>query len=240
MIRSSAAAAVFLAVAVAGAARAQDTSHVALVGDLGFVNAAGNTSLTTLNAGEKLTYTRGPLALGQRTAFVYGRTSGVTSASQWLAGLRGDYALSSRVGVYGLTSFERNRFAGFARRLEEGAGLTYAALRSAADSLSFEGGLGFTQQRSVTEVSENFTSARAAANYRHHLNAKAFLSQFVEVLPDLKASDDLRINSETALVAPLSARLALKVGYAIRFDNVPEPGFRKTDRLFTSGIQVTI
>ena len=221
-------------------AAAQDTSHVALVGDLGFVNAAGNTSLTTLNAGEKLTFTRGAVTLGQHSAFVYGRTEGTTSASQWLAGLRADYALTSRLGVYGLGTFERNRFAGFARRFDEGVGLTFAALRSAADSLSFEGGLGFTQQRSITETSDNFTSARAAATWRHHLNEKAFISQFVEVLPDLKVSDDLRINSETALVAPLSSRLAIKLGYTIRFDNLPEPGFRKTDRLFTTGIQVTI
>ena len=228
------------ALSTSAAAAAQDSSHVALVGDLGFVNAAGNTSLTTLNAAEKLTFTRGKVTLGQRSAFVYGRTEGTTSASQWLAGLRGDYALTSRVGVYGLGTFERNRFAGFARRFDEGVGLTFAALRSAADSLSFEGGIGFTQQRSITETSDNFTSARAAATWRHHLNEKAFISEFVEVLPDLKVSDDLRINSETALVAPLSSRLAIKLGYAIRFDNLPEPVFKKTDRLFTTGIQVTM
>jgi putative salt-induced outer membrane protein len=226
--------------AIGASAAAQDTSHVALVGDLGFVNAAGNTSLTTLNAGEKLTFTHGAVTLGQHSAFVYGRTEGTTSASQWLAGLRADYALTSRLGLYGLGTLERNRFAGFGRRFDEGAGLTFAALRSAADSLSFEVGLGFTQQRSITETSDNFTSARAAANWRHHLNEKAFISQFVEVLPDLKVSDDLRINSETALVAPLSSRLAIKLGYTIRFDNLPEPGFRKTDRLFTAGIQVTM
>jgi putative salt-induced outer membrane protein YdiY len=60
------------------------------------------------------------------------------------------------------------------------------------------------------------------------------------VLPDLETSKDLRVNSETAIVAPLSARFAVKLGYLIRFDNLPEPGFRKTDRLFTSGLQVTL
>ncbi|MGE5092235.1 MAG: YdiY family protein [Bacillota bacterium] len=233
-------AAILLSSAAGGVASAQDTSHVALVGDVGFVNAAGNTSLTTLNTGEKLTWTRGAVKLGQQGAFIYGRTEGVTSASQLIAGLRADYALSSRLGVYGMGNFERNRFAGFARRFSEGAGLTLAALQTAADSLSFEGGLDLTQQRSITEVSDNFTSARAAANYRHHLNAKAFVSQFVEVLPDLETSKDLRVNSETAIVAPLSARFAVKLGYLIRFDNLPEPGFRKTDRLFTSGLQVTL
>lgn len=228
------------ALGLPGAAAGQDTSHVALVGDLGFVNAAGNTNLTTLNAGEKLTFTRGAVTLSQRSSFVYGRTEGVTSASQWLAGLRADYAVTSRFGAYAQGTFERNRFAGFARQLAEGVGLTFAALRSAADSLTFEGGIGFNQDRSIDETSDHYTSARGAASWRHHLNEKAFLSEVVEVLPDLKVSDDLRVNSETAIVAPLSSRLAIKLGYNIRFDNLPEPGFRKTDRLFTTGLQVTM
>jgi putative salt-induced outer membrane protein YdiY len=37
----------------------------------------------------------------------------------------------------------------------------------------------------------------------------------------------------------LSTNIALKVSYVIRFDNLPEPGFKKTDRLLTSGVQVT-
>lgn len=43
---------------------------------------------------------------------------------------------------------------------------------------------------------------------------------------------------ETSLVAPLSSRIAFKAGYVIRFDNAPEPGFAKTDRFLTSGLQV--
>jgi hypothetical protein len=134
VIRRTVAAGALLSITAAASAFAQDTSHVSLVGDLGFVNAAGNTSLTTPNAGKKLTYTKGAVTLGQRSAF------------------------------------------------------SFAGLRSAADSLSFEGGIGATQQRSITQVSDSFTSARVAANYRHHLIDKAFISQFVEVRPDLQVT----------------------------------------------------
>jgi len=37
----------------------------------------------------------------------------------------------------------------------------------------------------------------------------------------------------------LSQHIFLKLSHVIRFDNLPEPGFRKTDRLLTSGIQIT-
>ena len=40
-------------------------------------------------------------------------------------------------------------------------------------------------------------------------------------------------------MAPLSGYFALKLGYVVRFDNLPEPNVKKTDRFFTSGLQVS-
>ncbi len=241
MIRPAAAAAtLFLLSAAVLHAQDIDSTHVDLTGDLGFVNAAGNTNLTTLNVAEKLAYTRGAVTGTQSVAFVYGRTDGTTSASQWRGLLRGDVALSPRIAVFATAGVERNRFAGIARRLEQGAGLSFAAIRTAHDTLRLEGGFTATEERAVDETSNRFIGARAAGYYRRGLGPKAFLAQSVELLPDLAVGRNLRLNTETALVAPLSSRLAIKLAYAIRFDNLPEPGFRKTDRLFTSGLQVTL
>ena len=41
------------------------------------------------------------------------------------------------------------------------------------------------------------------------------------------------------VVFGLSRHLALKLGYVLRFDNLPEPGVEKTDRFLTSGLQIT-
>ena len=68
----------------------------------------------------------------------------------------------------------------------------------------------------------------------------AFGQQVIELLANMEHSDDRRVNSETSLVAPLSKRIALKLVYAIRFGDQPEPGFKKTDRVFTTGIQATL
>jgi putative salt-induced outer membrane protein YdiY len=48
-----------------------------------------------------------------------------------------------------------------------------------------------------------------------------------------------RSRSQTDLVAPLSKHFAIKIGYAIHYANQPPPGFRTTDRLFTSDLQVS-
>jgi putative salt-induced outer membrane protein YdiY len=46
------------------------------------------------------------------------------------------------------------------------------------------------------------------------------------------------MNGEANVVAPLSRHLSLKLGYVVRFDNLPEPDIKKTDRFFTSGLQI--
>lgn len=209
-------------------------------GDIGFVNTAGNSEVTTLNVGEKLVHVRGSLTVKQHFALVYGRTDGATTTSQWRTGVRGDIAISSSISVFGLAGFDRNRFAGIERRFEEGVGLAFKLVKTERTKMELEAGLSLTQQRSTLDVTDNFSAARSAALFQYNFKPTAYLLQTVEVLPNLEETEDLRVNTETALVAPLSRRLAIKISYVIRYDKLPEPGFEKTDRLLTSGLQVTL
>lgn len=209
--------------------------------NLGFVNVAGNTQLTTLSGDERLEYvTLDSLwRFGQSFAAVYGRNEDSTTASSFKANGRVDRTVSSRLSAFVGAGWERNRFAGISRRFEEIVGLAYQLLALERDQLSVEAGAAFNQQQSIAGVSDNFVAARAAGSYKHLFNETAYFLQLAEFLPNLDDGDDLRINTESSLVAPLSSAIALKLSYAIKFDNLPEPGFEKTDRIFTSGVQVT-
>lgn len=227
---------------VSAMAQAPDTtkkSPVKFSGDVGLVNAAGNSDVTTLNVGDEMDYASGPWKAAQTFSVVYGRNEGVVNTSLWRATLRGDRAVSDRWSVYALTAFDRNTFAGFDRRFEEGIGATVKLVRQPRDQLDAEAGISFVQQHSIVGANDNFPSARIAGLYQHNFTRLAFFKQGVELLPDLKTSQDLRVNTESDFVAPLSQHISLKLSYVIRFDNLPEPGFKKTDRLLTSGIQIT-
>lgn len=206
--------------------------------DLGFVNAAGNTSVTSFNVGEVLTHTSGAWKLQQTFAVLYGQTDGEKSAEQFRAGLRGDYAFSERVGMYGLVGWDRNEFAGISRRFEEGLGMALHVIAEKRTELVFEAGVGVTQQLNTAGERDNFLSGRAAGRFKRFVAEKAYVQQLLEFLPNVDESDNYRILSETSLVAPLSAAIALKAAYVIRFDNLPEPGFVKSDRVLTTGVQV--
>jgi putative salt-induced outer membrane protein len=232
-------------VLLAGAAprlQAQEADgQVHLVGNLNFVNTAGNSDLTTLSGDETLMkMTTDSLWKFQQTASaVYGHSQDSTTASAFTAGVRVDRVLSSRLSAFAGGNWQRNRFAGIARRFEEILGLGYQLLALERDQLGIEAGASFNQQRSVAGLDDNFVAARAAGAYKHLLTDKAFIQELAEFLPNLETGKDFRINSETSLVAPISTAIALKLAYTIHFDNLPEPGFKKTDRVLSSGIQVT-
>jgi putative salt-induced outer membrane protein len=240
MIRFHAAGITGMLLLGSSALAAQTADSVRLTFDLGYVNTAGNTDVTTLNFGEHLSYSTDGWVLAHFLTVVEGRSQGEETAAQYKTGARVDRAFSARFGAYGLGGFERNVFAGIAQRYEEGAGLTAKAVDQTHDLLRFEGGISFIQQRSVARIRETFGAARAAARYKHGFGDATYFEQGVELLANLQNSEDRRVNTETVLVAPISKRIALKAAYLVRFDNQPEPGFKKTDRVFTTGIQITL
>ncbi len=240
-------AALALSLALTANGAGQDSARtVTFTGDIGFVNTAGNTHLTTINLGDKLTVQAGKLLLTQTFAFVYGKSEGVQNANSQLARIRADYPLVGWLSAYVLAGYERNRFAGIDRRLDEGVGLAANLLRSEKTELDLEVGVGLVQQRLFPDpaldatVSDNFASGRTAGRFKYLLTKTAWFQQTLEFLPNLEHSSDYRINSETAIVAALSAHLGLKAGYLIKYNHLPpSPDLARTDRFLTTSLQIT-
>ena len=206
--------------------------------DLGYLNAAGNTAVSTLSTGENLLYRAERFELIQSASVIYGRNDGATTTEQVLLGGRANFLAAKAVGIFVGGGFERNRFAGISRRFEENAGIAFRLVDVPTDTWLLELGGALNQQTSTAGIQRNYSSLRGATSFRHSFNKTAFLLESFEVLPTTDNWTDTRVNNELALVAPISGNVALKVSYLIKFDNVPEPGFRKSDRIFTSGIQV--
>lgn len=219
--------------------------------DFGFVNASGNTSVTTLNVGNKFVAN----TVDKRVIFtqlfnaVRSRADGATNAENFRGQLRLDYGIGGRLYLFGLTGWDRNVPGGVRRRFEETIGLAYKAITLPNDELGLEVGLSLFQQRNVVPVTagnfdDNFKAGRAAGLYKHVFNKASFFTQALELIPNFDDGDDFRVNSESAFIAPISTNIGLKLGYVIRYDNLPglkagsTTGQRleKTDRFLTAGI----
>jgi putative salt-induced outer membrane protein len=238
-LRAAAPLCALLVLAPALAAQAADPVVTKITADIGYVAVSGNTEVSTFNIGEKLTQARGRLSLEQSVALVYSRQADSVITNYLRANVRGDFKIDKLLAVFTGVTFDRNRFAGIERRFEEQLGITARILGTSSDTVRVEGGGTFTQQIGTDGIQQNFPSARGALSWRHAFTAAAYFQQNVEYIPNLKETVDWRVNTESGIVAPLSQRISLKVAYVIRYDNLPQPGFLDTDRLFTSGLQIT-
>jgi putative salt-induced outer membrane protein len=211
----------------------------ALTADLGYVKTGGNADLQTLNAGDKLTYDPGsPWRFTQTFLWVYSQSDEESEANQMGGELRADYDFTDRISAYGFGGFFRDPFAGISRRFTEGLGVGYKPILAPRDTLTLEAGMSFVQERNVLDVEREYAAGRLAGFYKHVLREGAWFTLGGQVLPNLDDSDDLRADAEAALVAPLSTHFAVKVGYLVRYDGQPEPGFEETDTIFTTGLQI--
>jgi putative salt-induced outer membrane protein len=212
-------------------------------GDIGYVATSGNSSVETLNVGDRFSAKIDDLTLSQTFVLVYGESKGKSVTSLYRGSLRLDKGRKNALlSSFTLLNFERNTFAGLASRWSGVAGLSANLLRQGKDRLVLEGGLSLTRQRGTATSGRDvdFLGGRAASSYTHQFSPKASISLVVEMLPNFRESEDLRINTESTLIAPLTSRIAMKISYVIRYDGLPENSFQTTDRLFTSGIQVSL
>jgi len=243
--------AIALSLALSGLARpshAQDARKPPATefnSDVSFVSVSGNTSITTLNVGERFIRRIAPWEFKQDLGAVYGKTDGTESSNLWRASLRADYGLGPRWAIYALTAFDRNKFAGIKSRFAEGVGAVARLIATDIDQLNIEGGFQVTQQRNLDGTNDHFNSLRGATSWKHVFSRGAYFFQSAEFLPNLDERKDLLVNSETAVVAPLSSHIGMKFSYLVRFDNLPALNasgtapLRKTDRILSSGIQIS-
>lgn len=234
--------------ALAATAQAQDAKKpppVEFSGDLGFVSVTGNTTVSTFSMNEKLIRRIAKWEFKQDFGSVYGKTEGTESSNLVRAGVRADYSLAEHWAVYALTAYDRNKFAGIKARFAEGLGGVAKIIANDVNQLNVEAGYQLTQQRNLLGPDDNFSAARLASSWKHLFTKTSYFSEAVEYLPNLEEHDDYRVNSETAVVAPLSTHIGMKLSYIVRFANDPPLNaagtarLRKSDRILSAGVQIT-
>lgn len=229
---------------------AQDTAPpkpYSFTGDVGYVSVSGNQQLTTFSLGDKATYKLRRFLLTQQFNAVYSEAQGTTNAEFYRFLARTDYDLGGPFTVFGVLTWDRNRFAGIANKYEQQAGLAWKAVATATDQLGLEAGGGLIQQDNLDRSSLSFGSARAAGTWKHLFSAKAYFQQFGEYILNVQNTGDYRMNSESAIVAPINSYLSVKLSYLVRYQSLPpfRPNitpaqrFKSTDYVFTTGLQLT-
>ncbi len=214
-------------------------------GSLGFSQTSGNANALTTNVTNRIKYSVVGWSVVQDLAFFYGEANEKVNTNFWNGGVRGERTVADRVALFLASRYDRNVLQGISSRFQQGFGVTVAAVDNKDTKFNFALGGSFFQQTltpgSTAKASRAFPAARAAMDVRHQLTDLAYVQQSAEYLPAISESTSAYfLNTESAIVAPISKSIALKVGYVIRYNSDPpirnEMQLRATDTFFSSGL----
>ena len=238
---------------VADVASSQDAPKrpYEFAGDFSLASSQGNQQVTTIALGQRYSYTFAHWKFSQSASALRGTANGVRNAELYQLALRSDHNLARNLTAYLSASGLRNTPAGLNRQIQEGFGLGYQFLDTEADKLQLSLGLGALQRTFVGGAeSESDFVGNVGGNYRHAFSKTAYLEQTATFTPNFTTSDAWLLTAKTAVVAPLSARFGIKVGYLVNLNNAPPLlppvrgvaqtiRFKKFDGLLTTGVQFT-
>lgn len=197
-------------------------------GQIGASQTSGNSSTLDLSAGLSLTKEGLHWRNAVHGLVDYQRSNGVTSANQVLVAWEPDYKFNSRLFVFGLAQYERNRFAGFSSRDTLGAGLGYRAVALPNFTVDVKAGPTWRKTDTIGAPSTSALSAYSAVDAAWKISSWASLTEDANVQ---YASSNTAVISLTALTAKLNSALSARIGYQVTVNSNPPAGFKQTDSL---------
>lgn len=216
--------------------------------ELSYLQTSGNTSSKTLAAAGKAERALDRAKLTGEFLAIYGEKETVASDKNWMGRLKYDRFVSSRAFAYLAETVERNVLKGVEIRYTTQAGMGYEFIKTPADLLKGEFGVGYIRENPVAHDplvptdplhDLGYATGRAYGEYGHAFDEKTRFLQTVEYLPGLKGGVGFLAKEESSFIANLMGDFAWKISYAVMYDSDPQPGFLKYDRLFKTSLLYT-
>ncbi len=209
-------------------------------GELGlsYLSVSGNSETESLGLEFDLQRRPEPWGLVLRARFQRTEENGEETAERYFTSLRGERSLSEPWSLFAGVNAERDEYAGFDLRSVVEAGSLYKLLTGPVHELIFELGATFTEEDFVDRTETSYLGALAGFAYVWHVNEGTKFIQRAVYHPNFDNSDDWRLTAETALTTSLTQRLALKLGYQLRYDNHPADQAEKRDTTTTASLVV--
>jgi putative salt-induced outer membrane protein len=225
---------VTLLITAAGAATSPAFADWNGKGQAGVVISSGNSESKAGNVKLALGETTGPWTNTVGFNAVYASDSVSTTSQRWELLGQTNYKFDAHNFVFGGLRYEDDRFGGYKSQATLSGGVGHQFIDTADTKLSGQVGLGYkrTEKRNPNDT----VSALAylgQVDFRHSFNASTTL---LDKLSVEATSDNTYAQNELSLEVKMSDKLALAVGYAVRYNSDPPPAFKKTDTLTTMNL----
>jgi putative salt-induced outer membrane protein len=193
--------------------------------ELGFVSTSGNTETENINAKLKLLKEtdnwrhEGNIAALSSSSEDQDTGEASTTAEKYTADAKSERKLSERAYVYGLATYEDDRFSGFDYQATVGAGYGYEVIATENKTLALEIGPGYRYSAVENGEDEDEATLRLGEEFEWQFSDTAKFNQYLVV----EGGDDNTItNVGVSLESALTGTLALKIGIDAEYtDEVP-------------------
>jgi len=159
-----------------------------------------------------------------------------TTAERYLGMLRVQRKLTPIVGVSSGVKLERDRFSGLDFRSIIDGSLSWALVKQPQWTLDGVTGIGWLHESRLVGQNLDDPVGNFQLLSRIPFGAAGDTTQRFTFYPDFKTSSAYRSEAEVTAQAAMNSRLALKIGYLLRYSNDPVPGFKKTDNTTTASV----
>ncbi len=239
-----------LALFVCTAASADDAPPQGVwqgAGQGGLVVSSGNSSATSLNAKLDLARLDGPWKNTVFAGGLYGRSNGIQNSDRFEARYRLDHTFDERRFWFAGLDGVRDLFSGFAYQATAAGGMGYKFIVTDATALSGTLGIGYQRLRPeqlvkdasgavvqrIEEPASGNLVMTAGLDYAHKLSDSTRLTDKLFVT---SGAADTAATNDVALSVSMSGRLALSVGYGVRYNSKPAAGVKKLDQVTTVNV----
>jgi putative salt-induced outer membrane protein YdiY/ketosteroid isomerase-like protein len=197
--------------------------------ELSFVAVGGNTSTNTLGLGADALYRGERSTTRGSVAFVRSEAGGVAQARSLLAQLRQGMTLRERLEAFGQVVFAQDRFAGIDARTSLEAGIAHTVTLPRAQSLTAEGGLGYTIERRLAAEDLDFASARGSVRYAWKVLPNVEVAEDFDITADLEEARNWRSRNRAAVTMAMTRLLSFRASHVTEYRHRPVDGFGRTD-----------
>jgi len=195
--------------------------------ELGLVSTSGNTETQTISAKAKGANERDKWKHEASLDVLNSEDKQTTTAERYALIGKTNYKLSNLDYVFGMATYEDDRFSGYDWRASEFVGYGRHVIKKDDLTLSLEVGLGARQSKEDAGIRTDEGAARLAANLGWKISDTA---KFTEELNSEIGEDVTISKSVTGLKSQINDSLAMKITYTVKYVSKVPTMIEKIDR----------
>ncbi len=206
--------------------------------DVSYAGHRGTTDSDSLVLDVRAERQREPWRLRLRSRYFRALKDRSLAGNEWLGGGRLDRFFSPRLFVFASGDFEFDEVERVNLRSIYAVGFGADLLVSESRALSISGGSGYTRESFRDGARREFLSGVFRQEFRQKLSPQSQLEQQFHFLQDLREATRFKFRLESALRFRVSELFTIRFGVSDAYDNRPQPGVRKNEVTFTTGLGI--